>query len=66
MTSTAIGRRRYATLIVVLAALPGLALAQEYLSPLSVAVSPDESILYVAAHTGKQLLVVGLDNLTVA
>lgn len=65
MRNAAIWRRRCAAVIVVLAAMPGIVLAQEYLSPVSVAVSADQSTLYVAAHTGNQLLAVGLDNKTV-
>jgi YVTN family beta-propeller protein len=52
--------------IVVLAVLPGIAVAQEYLSPVAVAVSPDQSALYVAAHTGHRILAVDLGNKAVA
>lgn len=66
MKSAAIWRRRCLAVIVVLAVLPGIAVAQEYLSPVAVAVSPDQSALYVAAHTGHRILAVDLGNKAVA
>lgn len=39
-------------------AVAGAAIAQEYVSPLTLAVSPDEATLYTAAHTANRILAV--------
>lgn len=45
--------------------LAGSAPAQHYLSPLSLAVAPDQTSLYVAAYTGHQIVVLSLAESTV-
>ncbi|HQE84007.1 MAG TPA: c-type cytochrome [Candidatus Hydrogenedentes bacterium] len=66
MTKATIWQRGCAAVIVIAGLTAGIAFAQEYVSPLCVAVSPEQTTLYVAAHTGKQVIVLGLENNAVA
>lgn len=65
MMNAASSRRRFAVVLLLVGMMAGNASAQEYLSPVSLVMSPDLATLYVAAHTGKQITAFGLENNTV-
>ncbi len=60
MWNAAIWRRGFAIVLLMAGILTGSASAQHYLSPVSLALSPEQTSLYVAAHTGNQIVVLGL------
>ncbi|HOF41361.1 MAG TPA: hypothetical protein PLD73_14915, partial [Candidatus Hydrogenedentes bacterium] len=60
MWHAAIWRRGFALAVLMAGILAGSAPAQHYLSPLSLAVGPEQSNLYVAAYTGSQIVVLSL------
>lgn len=66
MWNAAIWRRGFAIVLLMAGILAGSASAQHYLSPLSLALSPEQTSLYVAAHTGNQIVVLGLADQSVA
>lgn len=65
MWHAAIWRRGFVLAVLMAGILAGSAPAQHYLSPLSLAVAPDQTNLYVAAYTGHQIVVLSLTESTV-
>lgn len=65
MWHAAIWRRGFVLAVLMAGILAGSAPAQHYLSPLSLAVAPDQTNLYVAAYTGHQIVVLSLAESTV-